>query len=213
MRGKMKKPFRFLPFLPNFSSFSRFFLFFQIFPDFPLFFPIFVNFFAVRGSTDCPPWPPSGYATDFYVCLFFFFTKGRISLQVLTFPSKELPKFHIFPTMSGADPGTGRSGPSTTFWQLNHTNSAYFGAISANFSLILTLGPLFLQIVDLALHVTWTLIIGQYMGQMWQRPFISGHQSASKYMGTCWKRCFPLSLSPSIYLVTFSLHNPGGRGR
>ena len=29
------------------------------------------------------------------------------------------------------------------FWQLNHANSGYFGAISANFPSILTLGPLF----------------------------------------------------------------------
>ena len=37
------------------------------------------------------------------------------------------------------------------FWQLNHANSAYFGAKSANFPLILTLGPLFLQILGPAL--------------------------------------------------------------
>ena len=42
-------------------------------------------------------------------------------------------------------------GPSSPFWQLNHANSAYFGAISANFLPVLTLGPLFLQILDLAL--------------------------------------------------------------
>ena len=33
----------------------------------------------------------------------------------------------------GADPGMGRSGPGSSFWQLNHANSACFEAISANF--------------------------------------------------------------------------------
>ena len=48
-----------------------------------------------------------------------------------------------------ADPGMGRSGPAPSFWQINHANSAYFGAI--NFPPILTLSPLFLQILDPAL--------------------------------------------------------------
>ena len=33
-----------------------------------------------------------------------------------------------------ADPGMGRFGPSPSFWQLNHANSACFEAISANFN-------------------------------------------------------------------------------
>ena len=41
--------------------------------------------------------------------------------------------------------------PPPPIWQLNHANSAYFGAISANYPPILTLGPLFLQILDPAL--------------------------------------------------------------
>ena len=39
------------------------------------------------------------------------------------------------------------SAPAPLFWQLNHVNSAYFGAIS-QFPPISTLGPLFLQILD-----------------------------------------------------------------
>ena len=37
------------------------------------------------------------------------------------------------PPKSGVDPCMGRSGPGPHFWQLNHANSAYSGAISANF--------------------------------------------------------------------------------
>ena len=43
------------------------------------------------------------------------------------------------------------SAPGPPFWQLNHANSAYFGAISANFPSISTVGPLFLQIPGPAL--------------------------------------------------------------
>ena len=43
--------------------------------------------------------------------------------------------YHLTP---GVDPP-----PTPPFWQLNHANSAYFGAISANFSSISTLGPSF----------------------------------------------------------------------
>ena len=42
--------------------------------------------------------------------------------------------------ISGADPGMGRSGPGPLFWQLNHANSAYFGATYQSIS---TLSPLF----------------------------------------------------------------------
>ena len=42
--------------------------------------------------------------------------------------------------------------PPPPLWQLNHANSAYFGAISANFPSISTLGPLFLQFLGLALY-------------------------------------------------------------
>ena len=41
-----------------------------------------------------------------------------------------------FDIATGAEPGMGQSdliSPSPPFWQLNHANSAYFGAISANF--------------------------------------------------------------------------------
>ena len=47
----MKEPSRFLPFFPIFPLFFRFFLIF------PFFFPIFGNFFAVRGGT-LPPLHP-----------------------------------------------------------------------------------------------------------------------------------------------------------
>ena len=50
-----------------------------------------------------------------------------------------------------ADPDPPPS-PLPPFVQLNHANSAYFGAISANFPPISTLSPLCLQIVDPALH-------------------------------------------------------------
>ena len=45
-------------------------------------------------------------------------------------------------------------GQYAPFWQqVNNANSAYFGAISSNFHPILTLGHLFLQILDPALHI------------------------------------------------------------
>ena len=53
---------------------------------------------------------------------------------------------------AGAEPGKGRIGTGPPFWQVNHANSAYFGAISVNFPPISTLGPLFLQILDPALR-------------------------------------------------------------
>ena len=52
---------RFFLFSPIFSSFSQFFfLFFLSSPDF---FPIFDNFFTVKGGT-LPPCPYTGYATE-----------------------------------------------------------------------------------------------------------------------------------------------------
>ena len=42
---------------------------------------------------------------------------------------------------SGVDSGMGWSAPPPSFWQLNHVNSTYFGAISANYNPILTLCP------------------------------------------------------------------------
>ena len=69
----------------------------------------------------------------------------------------------------GVDPGMDWFGPiPPPFWQLNHANSAYFGAISANFPSISTLGPLFLQILHPALilitlrkniNCVWEIII------------------------------------------------------
>ena len=46
-----------------------------------------------------------------------------------------------------------QTGTGPPFWQLNHKHSAYFGAKSANFPPISTLGPLFLQIMDPALDL------------------------------------------------------------
>ena len=51
--------------------------------------------------------------------------------------------------------------PASPFWQLNYANSACFGSISAYFSPISTLGPLFLQILGPALPSSndfWNLI-------------------------------------------------------
>ena len=59
----------------------------------------------------------------------------------------------------GCTRGGSRHGPirpcPPPFWQVNHANSACFGAISAKFPPILTLGPLFLQILDPALDVQY----------------------------------------------------------
>ena len=44
------------------------------------------------------------------------------------------PGLHVFNdwcSLSGADPGMGRSDPGPLFWQPNYANSALFGAISA----------------------------------------------------------------------------------
>ena len=54
--------------------------------------------------------------------------------------------------------------PRPPFWQLNHANSAYFGALSVNFPSILTLGSLFLQILGPALiHMEFLMFFD------WQR--------------------------------------------
>ena len=49
----------------------------------------------------------------------------------------------------------GRSTPPPR--QVNHANSAYFRAISPNYTPISTLGPLFLQILDPALEYEYNL--------------------------------------------------------
>ena len=75
--GKVKESSWFWPFLPDFSSF------FLIFPDFFFFFcsffPDFWQIFVLLGVALCPPWPPSGYATDkknFCTCLPGFSNPG-----------------------------------------------------------------------------------------------------------------------------------------
>ena len=46
--------------------------------------------------------------------------------------------------VTGMDPGMGQSGPGPgPFWQVDHANSVYFGAISANFPPISKLSSLF----------------------------------------------------------------------
>ena len=58
----------------------------------------------------------------------------------------------------GADPGMARFGPAPLFLQLNHAKfSLFWGYILVNFPPILTLGPLFLQILDPALLLSYTV--------------------------------------------------------
>ena len=73
--------------------------------------------------------------------------RSNITNKDLWLPNCQKNHWRKFMIRGGSRYGPIRPQPPPPFWQPNHANSAYFGAISANFPSISTLGPLFLQIL------------------------------------------------------------------
>ena len=85
---------------------------------------------------------------------YFYFTFLPLeSMKTLNY-RQEKKQLHNILIRGGSRYGSIQPCPSP-FRQLNHTNSAYFGAISPNFPPMLTLGSLFLQILDPAMLIPY----------------------------------------------------------